>query len=382
MFGVKVKDDYISIDSLDAGDWLRYQLNLPAAGSYLMELRVSSPSGEGSFVVGNSESRKKYARIDHIPATGNTTHWEAIRRTVDLPLGEVTLEIRSLQAGWNLKNFSLKPLDPLDSRYRNEFVQTESVERITPAAVPLNNTSMQLPVTPTIPSFLTIIAADDFVNMQGIQLQTSSEGLDNIGWIDPSDYVTYNVSLPFLGTYDLRTRISSPYGQGGFQIVNNETQQIYATISNFPTTGDWQIWQTISNSIQLPAGSISLRFVSLQEGWNLLWFSLELVEIVESSSSRPSLTPTTTPTTSLASLAPSTAPTKIPTKRPTQAPSPRPTPSPTTITPWAHPTRAPVGTPTWSPRVAPTRAPNVVVAPVITTRNWYSHSNPKPTTWH
>ena len=335
------------VGSLDAEDWLRYDLNIPAAGTYLLEWHVSSPTGEGSFVVGNAETRSKYATVRSITADGTTARWQSIRMTVDLPSGYLPLEIRSAQGGWNLKDFVLQPYDDptrLDNTntVNNEFGETaSSTESSSPPSLS--------PLIP-LPLFFEIIAADDFVQMQGGELQTSSEGLDNIGWLDPSDYVIYNMALPYSGTYDLKMRISSPDGQGAFQIIHNETLELYANISNLPRTGDWQIWQTMSNPVELPGGSLPLRIVPLQPGWNLLWFSLELLQIEESS--YPSQIPSRTPT-SVVVVAISPAPTGTPSRAPAQQPTAMPTTPQPTLSPtpkWKQPTRAPLGTPTWSPR--------------------------------
>jgi hypothetical protein len=374
MNGVDTVEGADYVGSLDAEDWLRYDVNIPVAGLYVMELRVSSPFGEGSLVVGNAETRTKYATISSIPVAGNA-RWQAIRVTVELPSGDVPLEIRSLQGGWNLKDFSFQPLDP--TRLESEFVETTDNA---PTFVPATRTEATVP-----PNFFTMIAADDFVRLHGGELQTSSEGLDNIGWLDPSDYVIYNILLPYSGTYDFKTRISSPEGQGAFQIINNETMQIYAEISSFPKTGDWQVWETMSNVVQLPGGALTLRFVPLQEGWNVLWLSFELLEIKASAS--PSQTPTDMPST-LVSSSPTGAPTRAPVRNPTVRPTLPSTVSPTT-TRLAQPTRTPVVPPTWAPReqAAPVVSRSEVVAPVQqqqqeeTTEVSPIRSDSNPDTW-
>lgn len=362
MAGVDTVEASDYVGSLDAEDWLRYDVLVPAAGTYVLELQVSSPTGEGSFVVGNAETRDQYATIPNISAAGNDNRWQAIRTTVDLPSGNVPLEIRSSQRGWNLQAFSLQPYDP--ARLDAPFVgtSTTSTEFSTPSLSPApTNSSSFTPTSPSVPPFFEMIAADNFVQMQGGELQTSSEGLNNIGWLDPSDYVIYNVSLPYSGTYDLKTRISSPDGQGAFQIIHNETQEIYANITNLPRTGDWQIWQTLSNPVQLPGGALSLRIVPIQQGWNLIWFSFELLEMEQSS--YPSQIPSNAPT-SFASLDPTGTRTQAPVQPPststtttttatTTSTTLQPTLSPTQPIQLAQPTRSPLGTPTWAPRDEP-----------------------------
>ncbi|GAX23123.1 hypothetical protein FisN_33Lh011 [Fistulifera solaris] len=337
MYGVDTVEGADYVGSLDADDWLRYDVHIPVAGWYVMELNVFSPFGAGSFVVGNAETRTKYATIFSIPSVGNNNRWQAIRVTVELPTGDVPLEIRSLQGGWNLKDFSFQPLDP--TRSENEFGKTTVNAPMFAPAIPTETTTIP-------PNYFTMIAADNFVLLHGAELQTSSEGLENIGWLDPSDYVIYNIQLPYSETYDFKARISSPEGQGAFQIMNNETMQIYAKISSFPKTGDWQIWETISNVVQFPGGALTLRLVPVQEGWNMLWLSFELLEI--KTSANPSQAPSDRPTT-LATPVPTGTPTRSPVSKPSARPTLLPTLSPTT-TRLAQPTRAPVRPPTWAPR--------------------------------
>jgi hypothetical protein len=54
-------------------------------------------------------------------------------------------------------------------------------------------------------------------------------------------------------------------------MVNDE---LLGTV-NVPSTGAWQTYTTVSNTISLSAGIQNIRVYATQMGWNLNWFELE-----------------------------------------------------------------------------------------------------------
>ncbi|GAX18903.1 hypothetical protein FisN_8Hh121 [Fistulifera solaris] len=240
-----------TIGSIDTGDTIDYNITVPSAGRYRLDLGVASPLSEGSLMVIDRDTQEVYGQLDSVPNTGDWHTWEKVSiGSVDLPEGMVPLRVVAVVGGWNLNWLSLEPLTA-DS----------------------NQTS----VAASIPTSKFFFPASAYDGMKGIELEPSSEGGENVGHIDVGDWVTYQVDLPSGGNYKVEMRVASHMGLGALELVNGRTQSVYGTIS-VPLTGWWQIYTTISTEIKLPAGSSPLQIRALEAGWNFLWFSLEKTE--------------------------------------------------------------------------------------------------------
>jgi hypothetical protein len=220
-------------------------------------------------------------------------------------------------------------------------------------------------------TFYTLIAATDYSAMQGVEVQQSSEGITNVGFIDTGDWVSYPVNLPTNGPYQFHSRISSPSGEGSFEVVNFDTQQVYATFSGFPATGDYQAFTTVDQTFDLPAGAFSLQVRATQSGFNMLWFSLKAVAPapVEAPIDVPVEVPVEAPVEAPVEV-PVEAPVEPPVESPVEPPVEPPvefpetvvTPAPTatrTASPTVKQTPSPTSTPTMKKTAAPTSAPTV-----------------------
>ncbi|GAX12023.1 hypothetical protein FisN_8Lh121 [Fistulifera solaris] len=240
-----------TMGSIDTGDTIDYNITVPSAGRYRLDLGVASPLSEGSLMVMNRDTQEVYGQLDSVPNTGDWHTWERVSvGYVDLPGGMVPLRVVAVVGGWNLNWLSLEPLT------------AES-----------NQTS----VAASIPTSKFFFPASAFDGMKGIELEPSSEGGDNVGHIDVGDWVTYQVDLPSSGNYKVEMRVASHMGSGALELVHGRTQSVYGTIL-VPLTGWWQIYTTISTEISLPDGSFPLEIRALEAGWNFLWFSLEKIE--------------------------------------------------------------------------------------------------------
>jgi endoglucanase len=111
--------------------------------------------------------------------------------------------------------------------------------------------------------------------MSGVQTENTSDagGGKDVGWIDNGDWMNYSISAPAAGAYTVNFRIASIYNTSQFQ-VKNSAGTVLATV-NVPSTGGYQVWKTVSATINLPAGAQSLRIQSSSsQGFNFNWFEL------------------------------------------------------------------------------------------------------------
>jgi endoglucanase len=115
--------------------------------------------------------------------------------------------------------------------------------------------------------------AEDYFKQQGIQLENTTDvgGGQNIGFLDPGDYLDYFVDVAQAGTYTVEYRNASDGGAGGIKlqlldVAGNATDMHTAT---FSSTGGWQTWTTTSYEATLPAGQQILRVLITQAPFNL-----------------------------------------------------------------------------------------------------------------
>ncbi len=85
---------------ITTGEWLKYNnVNIPAAGTYTIRMRVSSPTGataafdlnSGAILLGELA----------VPATGGWQSWVTVSRSVTLSAGTFSLGVFAKTGGWN-----------------------------------------------------------------------------------------------------------------------------------------------------------------------------------------------------------------------------------------------------------------------------------------
>uniref|UniRef100_A0A4Y8PSU6 beta-glucosidase n=2 Tax=Paenibacillus athensensis TaxID=1967502 RepID=A0A4Y8PSU6_9BACL len=118
------------------------------------------------------------------------------------------------------------------------------------------------------------IEAENYTAMSGVQAEACSEGGQDVGYIEAGDWMDYTVNVQTAGTYTVDFRVSSPYS--GTQLQLQKSGTALATVT-LPNTGGWQTWQTVSASVNLAAGSQTLRVYAVSNGWNFNWMNFTSV---------------------------------------------------------------------------------------------------------
>jgi hypothetical protein len=106
----------------------------------------------------------------------------------------------------------------------------------------------------------------------------------NVGWINPSEWLEYTVTVPADGYYTIEARVASLSAGGTFHVEFNgmdETGEV-----SVPVTGGWQTWTTVSVTTTLSAGTQTMRFVPTAEGFNVnyievLWVSTDALPVIQ-----------------------------------------------------------------------------------------------------
>lgn len=114
--------------------------------------------------------------------------------------------------------------------------------------------------------------------MSGITKETCSEGGENIGGTDNSDYVTYLIDVKDAGRYKVEYRVASEWSSGELSLAVNGSNLGSVTVEG--TTG-WQDWTTVSNYIELSQGKQTLTLDVIVGGFNLNYINFSYDEIIE-----------------------------------------------------------------------------------------------------
>ncbi len=85
-----------------AGQWFRYTVNVAAAGTYTVGLRLAAPTAvTDALHIDNSAGTNLSGNVT-APATGGYQTWTTVTVTVTLPAGTQTLTVDQDNAGWNI----------------------------------------------------------------------------------------------------------------------------------------------------------------------------------------------------------------------------------------------------------------------------------------
>ncbi|OCL27420.1 hypothetical protein U472_06960 [Orenia metallireducens] len=110
MSGVQVEDcaeGGQNVGHIDAGDWMSYDINVEAAGEYLVEYRVASLNGGGVIRFEQDAGQTLLGSVN-VPYTGGWQNWQTISHTVYLEAGQQEFGIGVPAGGYNINwiNFS------------------------------------------------------------------------------------------------------------------------------------------------------------------------------------------------------------------------------------------------------------------------------------
>jgi beta-glucosidase len=85
-----------------AGQWFRYTVNVAAAGTYTLSLRLAAPDAVTDALHIATMSGTNLSGDINVPATGGWQDWTTVTASVTLPAGTQTLVVDQDNPGWNL----------------------------------------------------------------------------------------------------------------------------------------------------------------------------------------------------------------------------------------------------------------------------------------
>ncbi len=117
------------------------------------------------------------------------------------------------------------------------------------------------------------IEAENYSAMSGVQTEACSEGGLNVGWIDAGDWMAYNsINFPTTGQYRIEYRVASINGGTLSSDLNAGSIQLGQV--SIPATGGWQTWTTVSQTVNINAGTYNFGIYAVTGGWNINWFKI------------------------------------------------------------------------------------------------------------
>jgi hypothetical protein len=254
-----------TIGWIEAGEWVRYTVDVGAGGSYVAALRVASPGGGGTLRLASGATVLATVAI---PATGGWQTWATVTVPITLHAGVQSLQVLFDSAGYNVSSIAI-------------------------SAAETGNSSGLSPYLGSPPSIPGTIQAADFDNggegvayhdlsagnaggayrQTDVDIAASSEGGMTIGWIDATEWTNYTVNVTASGNYTARLRVAAPSAGGvlhlGFNGSNVWKQHA------IPATGGWQQWTTITVPVALQKGTQQITLYFDTSGYNVSWLSVD-----------------------------------------------------------------------------------------------------------
>ncbi|KAB1069766.1 carbohydrate-binding protein [Tamlana haliotis] len=127
------------------------------------------------------------------------------------------------------------------------------------------------------------IQAEAYDSQSGTQTESTGDsgGGLNVGWVDTGDYLEYDIDVPASGSYKFEFRVASKSNTSKFDFYQDSSK---LSNVNKASTGGWQNWVTTAKTVDLSAGSSTLKILATGSGWNINWIRITPVDVDDSSS--------------------------------------------------------------------------------------------------
>ena len=248
------------VKSAVAGEWLKYSVNVAAAGTYTITIRVASKGAGGSFHL-EAGGVNKTGSLS-VPDTGGWQSWRTITKSGVF-----------LAAGPQILRLVLDTNGPSGMTGNFNWVAAAS-EGTGPASTPYSGTPVAMPGTIQAENYDRGgegVAYHDTTNGNSGGVYRTAENVDLQYAVDTNggfktkdavagEWLNYTVNVSAAGTYTIAARVASSGTGGTFHIEVNGVDKTGPIA--VPNTGGWQAWRTLTKTgISLSAGQQVIRLV-------------------------------------------------------------------------------------------------------------------------
>lgn len=227
---------------IDNGDYIRFDGVDFGNGASAFSARVASNASGGAIEVRLGNVNGTLAATCAVPATGGWQNWTTVSCAVGgNPTGTQMLYLKFTGSTGNLFNLLWFQFAGAQSA----FIQTE---------------------------------AEHFDTQSGIQLETSSEGGQNVAFIDNGDYIRFDGVDFGSGASSFSARVASQASGGAIEVRLGSASGTLAGTCTVPGTGGWQNWVTTTCAVSNVSGvhNVFLRFTGGTGSlFNVNWFRFD-----------------------------------------------------------------------------------------------------------
>jgi hypothetical protein len=96
----------LNVGWIDAGDWMAYNVTIPAAGTYRVIYRVASPNASRTLRIEKDAGATQLGTVN-VPNTGGWQNWTNVAHNVTLPAGTYPIGIATVTGGFNINYFTI-----------------------------------------------------------------------------------------------------------------------------------------------------------------------------------------------------------------------------------------------------------------------------------
>ena len=261
-----------------AGEWLKYSVNVAAAGTYDLEFRVASGGAGGSFHL--EANGVDLTGPVNVPSTGGWQTWSTVRRSGV-----------NLAAGAQVWRLVMDANGPSTAVGNVDHIRVVAATGGGGGTTPFGGTAAVVPGTIEAENFDVGAAGAAYLDASpensGGQYRTTGVDIEgasgdgggyNVGWMFAGEWLVYTVNVASAGTYDIEFRVASN-GSGGTFHVEIGGVDVTGPLT-VPNTGGWQTWTTIrKTALNLNAGQQVWRVVMDSNGsttaiGNLNWIRI------------------------------------------------------------------------------------------------------------
>jgi hypothetical protein len=254
-------DGGFNVGWIAPGEWLKFTVNVTAAGAYTVTFRVAAPGSGGTFHL--EMNGVNVTGAISVPATGGWQTWQNVSQAVVLPAGPQVARLVFDNAGaWGgIANFNTM-----------QFTSTHAA-----ASTPFTGSPLAVPGTIEVEQFdnggegvayhdTTAGNAGGAFRSTDVDIEPSAAGGYDVGWVSAGEWLNYTVNVASTARYAVTFRVACVGPGGTFHLEANGIN-VTGTIA-IPDTGGWQAWQTVTSTASLNAGVQVLRLVMDTTGSN------------------------------------------------------------------------------------------------------------------